>query len=105
MEGVTVLQTFDRNSPNPAYQAFRKLYVERFQKEPGFPGLYACEAAMVVIEALRKQAPRQSLREVLLARDRFESLQNTFRFDAFGDVERPQASISVVRGGEFVVLA
>jgi len=104
VEGVTVVQTFDRNSPSPDYQAFRKLYMERFQREPGFPGVYSFEAATVVLEALRKQGPGQSLKEVLLARGRIEGLQNAFSFDAFGDVQRPEASISIVRNGEFVVL-
>ena len=39
VEGVTVVQTFDRNSQAPRYQAFRKTYIERFNREPGFPGV------------------------------------------------------------------
>jgi branched-chain amino acid transport system substrate-binding protein len=104
VEGVTVVQTFDRNCSAPAYQTFRKLYMERFHREPGFPGVYSYDAVSVVLEALRKQQPGQSLKEVVLARRSFQGLQNPFSFDAYGDVQRPQASISVVRNGDFAVL-
>ncbi len=104
VEGVTVVQTFDRNSSEPAYQSFRELYMQRFHREPGFPGVYSFDAVSVVLEALRKQQGGQSLKEVLLAQRDFKGLQNPFSFDAYGDVQRPQASISVVRNGDFAVL-
>lgn len=53
VEGVTVVQTFDRDSPAPKYQAFRKAYLDRYQREPGFPGVYAHDAIQVILTALR----------------------------------------------------
>lgn len=40
VEGVTVVQTFDRQSTAPKYQAFRQAYLDRFHREPGFAGVY-----------------------------------------------------------------
>jgi branched-chain amino acid transport system substrate-binding protein len=104
VEGVTVVQTFDRDSPEPSYQAFRKAYRERYQREPGFPGVYTHDAVNVVLTALRKQKPGQSLKDTILSIRRFEGLQGPFEFDDFGDVKRPHASISVIRNNEFVVV-
>ncbi|BBO68681.1 ABC transporter substrate-binding protein [Desulfosarcina alkanivorans] len=104
VEGVTVVQTFDRGSPAPRYQAFRKAYLERYHREPGFPGVYAHEATQVVLAALRAQKKGRSLKEALLSLRQFEGLQDDFSFDEFGDVKRSNASISIVRNRKFVVL-
>jgi branched-chain amino acid transport system substrate-binding protein len=104
VEGVTVVQTFDRDSQAPRYQAFRKAYMERYQREPGFPGVYTYDAVQVLLTALRAQKEGQTLKDTILALRRFEGLQSEFSFDDFGDVSRPHASISVVRNGQFVIL-
>lgn len=78
--------------------------MQRFQREPGFAGVYAFGAANVVLHALQKQRRRRGFKETLPAVRHFEGVQNPFSFDDFGDVKRPQASISIVRDGEFVVL-
>jgi len=45
----------------------------------------------------------KDLKQVLLDIPEFEGLQSSFRFDRFGDVTRPHASISIVENGQFVV--
>ena len=104
VEDVTVVQTLDRDSQAPGYTAFRKAYMERFHREPGFPGVYTFDAMSLVLEALAKQKPGRSLKETVLDIRRFEGLQGSYSFDDFGDVKRPHGSISVVRDGKFVVL-
>jgi branched-chain amino acid transport system substrate-binding protein len=104
VEGVTVVQTFDRDSQAPRYQAFRKAYLERYHREPGFPGVYTHDATHVVLTAIRDQKQGQSLKETILSLRSFEGLQGEFSFDAFGDVKRKNASISIVRNRKFVVL-
>jgi branched-chain amino acid transport system substrate-binding protein len=104
VEGCTVVQPFDRNSSAPPYQEFRQAYLERFSREPGFPGVYAYDAANVVIEALKKRKDEQSLKETILFLRKFEGLQSPFSFNDFGDVSRPHVSISIVRDGQFVVV-
>lgn len=104
VEGVTVVQTFDRESPAPRYQAFRAAFMKRFQREPGFPGVNTHDAIAVVLAALRNQEEGQSLKTALLSKRRFPGLQSDFTFDDFGDVKRPLASINVVQDGKFVVV-
>lgn len=104
VEGVTVVQTFDRNCIAPRYQEFRRIYLERFNREPGFSGVYTFDAANVVMDAMSRQKSGQSLKETVLAIRKFEGLQGPFSFDDFGDVRRPHASMSIVRDGQFVVV-
>jgi branched-chain amino acid transport system substrate-binding protein len=104
VEGINVVQTFDRNSSAPRYQTFRQTYLERFHREPGFPGVYAYDATNVVLDALSRQKSGQSLKETVLAIRTFEGLQNSFSFDDYGDVKRPHISIGIVRDGQFLVV-
>jgi branched-chain amino acid transport system substrate-binding protein len=103
VEGVIVIQTFDRGHPGERYQAFRKTYFNRFKREPGFPGVYAYDATQVVLTALEKQEKKRSLKETILSLGQFQGLQNYFSFDQFGDVTR-STSISVVRNQKFLVV-
>lgn len=104
VEGVTVVQPFDRTSKAPLYQAFRKAYLERYQREPGFPGVFTHDATQVVLTALDARKRGQSLRETILMLGEFQGLQGAFSFDGFGDVKRSIATISIVRNQKFVVL-
>jgi len=104
VEGVTVVQAFDRASQAPRYQTFRKAYLDRFKREPGFPGVNTYDAIQVVFTALRSQKPGQDLKEAILSLNRFTGLQSEFGFNRFGDAQRPQASISIVQNQQFVVL-
>lgn len=104
VEGVTVIQTFDRDCPAPSYQAFRSAYQARFKREPGFPGVYAYDAIQVLLTALSAHKPGDDLKSTILAIRQFQGLQGDITFDDYGDVMRPNASISVVRDNTFVVL-
>jgi branched-chain amino acid transport system substrate-binding protein len=102
--GVTVIQTFDRDSTAHKYQEFRKDFGDRYKREPGFPGVYTRDAVSVIFRALEEQQKGESLKETILKIRHFEGLQGKFSFDDFGDVQRSSASISVVRDGKFEVI-
>ncbi len=104
VEGVTVVQTFDRDSESPGYKAFRQTFLERYRREPGFPGVNTYDAMQVVLTALKAQKKGTGLKETILTLRRFAGLQGEFEFDPFGDVDRKEASISMVRNQSFVVL-
>jgi branched-chain amino acid transport system substrate-binding protein len=104
VEGVTVVQAFDRASQAPRYRTFRKAFLERFKREPGFPGVNTYDAIQVVLVALGAQKAGQELKQVILSLNRYEGLQSNFTFNRFGDAQRPQASISIVQNQQFVVL-
>ena len=103
VEGVTVVQTFNRQSKNPGYLAFKKAFQERYNKEPGFPGTFAYDAAQVVLEALRLGGNGKSLKDVLKSQGRFDGLQGIISFDEYGDAKTSNAAISIVLDHKFVI--
>ncbi len=104
VEGVTVVQTFNRASTAPRYQAFRQAYLQRFRREPGFAGVNTYDATNVVLDAITMQRTGKSLKETIMSVRKFEGLQGPISFDNFGDVKRTQGSMSVVREGQFAVV-
>lgn len=104
VEGVTVVQTFDREDPSPTYRAFRKAYLEQLGREPGFPGVHGYDAAHVVITALKRQKKGEDLKKSLLSIRRFEGLQGPIIFDDYGDMTRSNSSMSIVKNRKFILL-
>ena len=102
VEGVTLPVAFDHNSPNPHYLKFRKIYSERYQREPGFAGTYAYDAAQVVLTALQNRQPEQGVKEAILSIGGLKGLQSDIRFDAYGDMESAPISMRIVRNRKFV---
>lgn len=101
VEGLRLTQYFDREDASPRYLAFRNNYQARFGRNPGFACVAAYDAARAVIEALRKQESRQSLKEALLGSGPYDGLQGRWNFNRFGDAER-SVWVTVVRDGRFV---
>jgi branched-chain amino acid transport system substrate-binding protein len=104
VEGVTVIQPFDRENKAPDFQAFRKAYRDRYHREPGFAGIGARDATHVVLTALKAKKKKEHLKDVILRLRKFDGLQGDLRFDDFGEIERSNATISVIRNHRFVVL-
>lgn len=101
-DGVSMAQFVDRNSQAPAYLAFRQRYLDRFGDEPGFAGVAAYDAAMVLMTALAEDTQR-SPREIILSMRRFAGVQGIIDFDAFGDAVREVFPTLVVDGKYIVV--
>ena len=103
VEGLTMVQDFDRNSRAARYLAFRAAYRERFHREPGFGGVIAFDAANVVLDALAQQRAGQTVKDAVLGLKHFEGVQESLTFDEFGDVKR-SIVVTAVRDGQFVVV-
>jgi branched-chain amino acid transport system substrate-binding protein len=58
----------------------------------------------VVFTALKTRKKNQTLKDTVLSLKKFQGLQNDFSFDAFGDVERLNASINIVQNQKFIVV-
>jgi branched-chain amino acid transport system substrate-binding protein len=101
VEGVFTAQFVDRESEQPAYQQFRKLYVERFQQEPGFSGVAGYDAANTLITALRQRHNGETVREAILRMADFQGVQSPIHIDKFGDSTRP-TYITVIRNGKYL---
>jgi len=100
-EGVFTAQFVDRESEQPAYAAFRRLFLERFQLEPGFAGIAGYDAAKVLISALKHREAGESVRDAILRIGDFQGLQGPIHIDRFGDSWRP-TYVTVIRNGKYI---
>jgi len=105
VEGAIVQQAQDPQSPAPAYREFQRRYRERFGEMPSAPAVSSYDALMVGVQALRRQAPGQKLRDVLAvpAGSSWAGLQRTIALDANGDNTSP-VHLSEVRDGRLASL-
>lgn len=103
VEGIVIAQFLDRQSEQPAYVEFRRNYVARYGKEPGYAGLTAFDATNVVLDGLEQQTAGQSLKQTLLMRKTFAGAQSPVVFDAFGDTSRA-TFLTTIKDGSFVAL-
>lgn len=101
IEGLYLAQFIDRASQAPAYLKFLQDYRNRFSQEPGFAGTTTFDATMVILGALEKKKPDQSVKESILALRDYEGLQDKFSFDANGDTVRKNY-LTVIRNGQFI---
>jgi branched-chain amino acid transport system substrate-binding protein len=101
VEGLLVPQYLKRNSTAPAWLAFRKAYRERFQDDPGFPALVGFNATQIVLRALTERKDNESLKQTILRLREFSGLQETLRFDDFGDVTNI-TTLSQIKDGQYV---
>jgi branched-chain amino acid transport system substrate-binding protein len=101
VEGVFTAQFVDRESEQQPYLDFRRLFVERFQQEPGFAGIAGYDAASVLVTALKQRRGGESVRDTVLRVGDFQGLQGPIHIDRFGDSWRP-TYITVVKGGKYM---
>lgn len=102
VEGLVILQTYDRDNTDPNYVRFRDAYQDRFKSMPGYSSIAGYDAAQVLIAALRNQKDGQSLKQTLLTQGPVQGLQQELVFDATGDSTRKQVFVQI-RNGKFVV--
>jgi branched-chain amino acid transport system substrate-binding protein len=103
VDGMVLHSYFDHDSQAPGMQRLYQAYRKRFQREPGFAGVAAYDAAHVVLEGLARLSGGQTLRDALLTRGPFAGAEENIIFDGNGD-NRRVPHITVVRDGHFVTL-
>ena len=103
IDGLLILQAYDRDDPSPRYRAFDEAFRRRFLRAPGYAAVAAHDAASVLMQAHERRQRGQSLRDALLANGPYDGLQQLIRFDGNGDTER-RIVFTEVRDGTFRAL-
>ncbi len=103
IEGLEMVQSYDRSGQSENYTKFKSAYISQFQREPGYAGVATHDAATVLFRALADHVEGKPLKEALLSLSPTQGLQQHIKFNAFGDAQR-QAFFVVVRGGKFKAL-
>ncbi len=103
VEGLLILQNYNRYDESPRYVAFRDTFAQRFQRLPGYSAVAAYDAATVLFTALSRRQRGDSVKAALLKYGPYQGLQQQISFDAFGDTTR-QAFFTEIRQGRFVLV-
>lgn len=103
VEGLLIIQNFNREDIEPRYVTFREAYFRRFQVAPGYSSVMAYDAAMILFEALRKKKSEETAKQAILKYGPYQGLHQTITFDANGDTER-KVFFTEIRNGKFNIM-
>lgn len=103
VDGLLVIQNFNRDATDPRYVAFREAYYRRYQVNPGYSSVMAYDAAMVLFEALRRKSSGETPKQAVLTYGPYQGLQETISFDANGDTAK-KVYFTEIRDGKFNIL-
>jgi branched-chain amino acid transport system substrate-binding protein len=101
IEGLELVQSYDRSGQSDRFQRFREAYRKQFQQEPDYSSVAAYDAATMLFAGFAKRSDEQTLKESLLSLGEVEGLQQGITFNRYGDAQR-RAYFVVVRDGRFV---
>jgi len=103
IEGLELVQSYNRHDLSDPYQTFLKQYRERFNQEPGYSSIAAYDAATMLFAGLAESDGQggKALKRALLKLAPQPGLQQSLKFNEYGDARR-QAFFMVVRDGRFV---
>ena len=88
VEGMLIVQNFDRDDQSPRYRDFAEAYFKRFQRPPGYSSVSAHDAATVVLTALKQRKRGETLKDAARRAGPYQGLQQEIVFDKNGDTRR-----------------
>lgn len=100
VEGLVIVQNYDRYDESVRFRQFREAYFKRFQMNPGYSAVSAYDAANVLLQALARREDGESVKAAVLRHGPYQGLQQQIRFDANGDTPR-QVFFAEIRDGRF----
>lgn len=103
VQGLLIVQNYDRDDASPKFKEFTEAYYKRFQRNPGYSSVSAYDAATVVLTALKKRGKGESLKSTALKNGPYQGLQQQIVFDVNGDTQR-KVFFTEIRDGRYVQL-
>lgn len=100
-EGLLIVQNYDQEDGSVRYTEFRDAYFKRFRRLPDYSSVSTYDAATVVLTALRKRRPGETMKAAVLRNNPYLGLQQTIEFDANGDTLR-KVYFTEIREGRYV---
>ncbi len=101
VEGMLIVQNYNHSDESPRFKEFSDAYYKRFQRSPGYSSVSAYDAATVVLTALKKRKPGETMKAAALAYGPYEGLQQQIAFDANGDTTR-KVFFTEIHDGRYV---
>lgn len=103
VQGLLIVQNYDRDDESPKFKEFTEAYYKRFQRNPGYSSVSAYDAATVVLSALKKRGKGENLKSSALKNGPYQGLQQQIVFDVNGDTQR-KVFFTEIRDGRYVQL-
>ena len=100
MEGARFTLKVDITDASARMSRFRRVYTERFARQPDFAAYLSAEAVQILAASLRAARTREEVREAVLDRVH-EGVQGQVRIDRNGDAHR-EVYVMTVRDGRVV---
>jgi branched-chain amino acid transport system substrate-binding protein len=101
INGLLIVQNYDRDDESPRFKEFSEAYFKRFQRAPGYSSVSAYDAATVVLAALKQRQKGETMKAAVLKYGPYQGLQQEIRFDANGDTTR-KVYFTQIRDGRYV---
>lgn len=101
VEGLLIVQNYDRDDTSQRFRDFSEAYVKRFQRPPGYSSVSAHDAATVVLTALKQRQKNETLKAATLRNSPYQGLQQQIVFDKNGDTPR-KVYFTQIRSGRYV---
>jgi branched-chain amino acid transport system substrate-binding protein len=100
VEGLLIVQNYDRDDTFPRFKEFSDAYFKRFQRNPGYSSVSTYDAAIVVLTALKNRKDGETLKAAALRSGPYQGLQQEIVFDANGDTVR-KVYFTEIREGRY----
>ena len=98
VEGLIIVQNYDRDDTSNRFKQFSEAYFKRFQRYPGYSSVSAYDAATVVLQALKNQKKGESVKASALRSGPYQGLQQIIEFDQNGDTQRKVFFTKITNG-------
>jgi len=103
VEGMLVLQAYNKEDMSERFRSFQEAYRKRFQSPPGYSAVNAYDAATVLLDTMARRSGDEDLKTALLRQGPLDGLQQPIRFDSYGDTRRTMF-FTEIHSGRFVPL-
>ena len=103
VEGMLIVQNYNRSDTGLRFQNFREAFYRRFQSEPGYGSVMGYDSAMVLFAAMKKKTAEETPKQAVLRYGPYLGLQQQIVFDPNGDTEH-EVYFTEIRNGQFQVL-
>lgn len=100
VEGLIIVQNYDRDDTSERFRQFNEAYFKRFQRAPGYSSVSAYDAATVVLQALKNRQKGETVKASALRSGPYPGLQQTIVFDQNGDTPR-KVFFTEIRNGQY----
>ncbi len=103
VEDMIISSNYERDEKTELYKNFSRKFQEKYKAKPNFTSIYGYEAIFVLANGMitSKSTVPEKIKKAILSQGEFQGIEETFRINRFGDVERAKSLVQI-QDGQFV---